>query len=195
MYDYGWSEVGSGGYEGFSQNSLLRGEQYDDVKEGICQALCQVFVDLRIDGAKPKKMVTKLKNRLDACADRQRQIEKYEGNRFTTPGGHTAPYKDWKKGGMFKDVNGPKSLAKKMVEEPSVSVFSFHAAFGSEGHDVAYDSRNGELHFFDPNCGYFFAENPNEEALVAFMKDVWSSHNYSRKGRMTTFRRKIYAVS
>jgi hypothetical protein len=90
-------------------------------------------------------------------------------------------------------VDGPKSLAKKMVRAPSITVFSFGPAFGTGGHDIAFDGRNAKLHFFDPNFGYFFAENPNEDALIAFLRDTWAEFSYSVRGRVTKHYRKVYA--
>src|SRR5262249_50958781 len=44
------------------------------------------------------------------------------------------------------------------------------------GHAVGFDTRNNEIHFFDPNWGYFYSETiPPVADLQTFIHGVWDS--------------------
>lgn len=106
-----WSQVGAGGYEEFCQSARL--EQYRlygpeglNVRGGICQALCQTFVDLRMVDTDPPTTVARLKEQFFSCARRQNDINHHRLPPTLTPDGHSVPFDDWKGGVVFKSVDG-----------------------------------------------------------------------------------------
>jgi hypothetical protein len=200
MFDFGvlrqlWNAVNdAGGCDQFSQANYLDDPSYKspnlNVQNGICRAWCQKFVDLRMLAYEPRIMGMKLREHLLKTARRQTSPDWTDISR--TDLGFSAPQKEWKGGLVFKSVDGPKSLAEKMLKQGALTVFSISPALSGSGHDIAYDSRGGAVHFFDANCGYYYAPAPNLTALADFLKAVWEQGQYKQIGRVHY--RKIYSV-
>jgi hypothetical protein len=155
-----------------------------DVIGGICNALVLRFIENRLHGVKAAANAADLKANFGAEMTRQAQIKaKIEDGYTLATQQRYVSYK----GGTFgsRAVGSRAQLVDVICSQASLWLYRLQK--GNNEHAIGIDSRYGEVHFFDPDCGYFYTDKKPQPGsaeslkLKTFLYQLWNTIPYKQK--------------
>ena len=150
-----------------------------NVVGGVCKALCLRFMDNRKQNMDWRASAQDLDSTFNVSMTHQAKITKHVVNKHESLGGNVGAVS----GGSFwsRAVKSRSELVKTILAQPGLYIYEF-SNFTGNGHAVAFDTRNGEFHFFNPDSGYYFTNStPDATLLTAFIRKLWDTMSYKKK--------------